>query len=113
MATHPSVLAWRIPWTEELGRLRSMGPQSRTRLNAFHSLILPEQQEKSEGPGFLCFFLSDKMTPQFGFVNSSRAVSADCGHQFLSRTLGAWFKMGFCTAWIFLHLLESPLQLKM
>ena len=78
MATHPSVLAWRIPWTEELGRLRSMGPQSRTRLNAFHSLILPEQQEKSEGPGFLCFFLSDKMTPQFGFVNSSRAVSADC-----------------------------------
>ena len=25
MATHSSVLAWRIPWTEEPGRLRSMG----------------------------------------------------------------------------------------
>ena len=27
MATHSSVLAWRIPWTEELGRLQSMGLQ--------------------------------------------------------------------------------------
>ena len=27
MATHSSILAWRIPWTEELGRLQSMGPQ--------------------------------------------------------------------------------------
>ena len=27
MATHPSILAWRIPWTEELGRLQSMGSQ--------------------------------------------------------------------------------------
>ena len=25
MATHPSTLAWRIPWTEEPGRLQSMG----------------------------------------------------------------------------------------
>ena len=25
MATHPSILAWRIPWTEEPGRLESMG----------------------------------------------------------------------------------------
>ena len=27
MATHPRVLAWRIPWTEEPGRLQSMGSQ--------------------------------------------------------------------------------------
>ena len=25
MATHSSILAWKIPWTEEPGRLRSMG----------------------------------------------------------------------------------------
>ena len=25
MAAHPSVLAWRIPWTEEPGGLQSMG----------------------------------------------------------------------------------------
>ena len=25
MATHSSILAWKIPWTEEPGRLQSMG----------------------------------------------------------------------------------------
>ena len=25
MATHSSILAWRIPWTEERGRLQSTG----------------------------------------------------------------------------------------
>ena len=28
MATHSSILAWRIPWTEESGRLQSMGSQT-------------------------------------------------------------------------------------
>ena len=28
LATHSSVLAWRIPWTEEPGGLQSMGSQS-------------------------------------------------------------------------------------
>ena len=27
MATHTSILAWRIPWTEEPGGLQSMGSQ--------------------------------------------------------------------------------------
>ena len=36
MATHSSTLAWRIPWTEEPGRLQSMGSaKSQTRLNDF------------------------------------------------------------------------------
>ena len=26
MATHSSILAWRVPWTEEAGGLQSMGP---------------------------------------------------------------------------------------
>ena len=25
MATHSSILAWKIPWMEEIGRLQSMG----------------------------------------------------------------------------------------
>ena len=33
MATHCSVLAWRVPWTEEPGGLQSMESQSRTRLS--------------------------------------------------------------------------------
>ena len=35
MAPHSSTLAWKIPWTEEPGRLQSMGSQSRTRLSDF------------------------------------------------------------------------------
>ena len=35
VATHSSTLAWKIPWTEEPGRLQSMGSQSRTRLSNF------------------------------------------------------------------------------
>ena len=30
MATPSSILAWRIPWTEEPGGLQSMGAQSQT-----------------------------------------------------------------------------------
>ena len=33
MATHSSILAWRIPWTEEPGGLQSIGPQSQTGLS--------------------------------------------------------------------------------
>ena len=36
MATHSSIFAWEIPWTEEPGGLQSMGLQeSRTRLSGF------------------------------------------------------------------------------
>ena len=30
MATHSSTVAWRIPWTEELGGLQSTGSQTDT-----------------------------------------------------------------------------------
>ena len=42
MATHSSILAWRIPWTEEPGGLQSIGLQ-RVR----HDLVT-EQQEQME-----------------------------------------------------------------
>ena len=35
MATHSSILAWRIPWTEEPGGLQSMMSQSQTQLKRF------------------------------------------------------------------------------
>ena len=35
MATNSSVLAWKIPWTEEPGGLQSMGSLSRTRVSDF------------------------------------------------------------------------------
>ena len=38
MATHCSILAWKIPWTEEPSGLRSRGSQSRTQLS-MHATI--------------------------------------------------------------------------
>ena len=35
MAPHSSALAWKIPWTEEPGRLQSMGLLSQTQLSDF------------------------------------------------------------------------------
>ena len=37
MTTHSSILAWRIPWTEEPGGLPPMGSQSWTRLKRFNT----------------------------------------------------------------------------
>ena len=35
MAIHSSTIAWKIPWTEQPGRLQYMGSQSQTRLRDF------------------------------------------------------------------------------
>ena len=55
MAPHSSILAWKIPWTEEPGRLQSMGSLSRTRLNdftfTFHFHALEKEMEPT--PVFL------------------------------------------------------------
>ena len=45
MATHSSILAWRIPWTEKPGRLQSVGlqePDTTEQLSTWHTLT-PEQ----------------------------------------------------------------------
>ena len=39
IANHSSTLAWKMPWTEEPGRLQSMGSQSWTRLSDFTYLL--------------------------------------------------------------------------
>ena len=51
MATHSSILAWRIPWTEEPGRLQPMGKQrvgydwAHTR---FSFLLLPRRKSSCD-----------------------------------------------------------------
>ena len=37
MATHSTLLAWRIPWTEEPGKLQSIGLQSLMQLSDYHT----------------------------------------------------------------------------
>ena len=36
MATHSSILAWRIPWTEEPGRLDNEVAESQIQMNKFY-----------------------------------------------------------------------------
>jgi len=48
IATHSSILAWEIPWTEEPGRVQSLGSQS-VRDNGAHTCrisVVSEVQEK-------------------------------------------------------------------
>ena len=49
MATHSSIIAWKIPWTEEPGRLQSMGSQ-RVKHDLAHTLS--PGPRKVEGESF-------------------------------------------------------------
>ena len=57
MATHSSVLAWRIPGTAEPGGLPSMGSQSRTRLTRLSS---PFRSPQSIQQSSLCYTVSSR-----------------------------------------------------
>ena len=41
MATHPSILAWEIPWTEDPGRLQSMESE-----RIHQDLVTKQQQQR-------------------------------------------------------------------
>ena len=43
MATHSSIFAWRIPWTEQPGRPQFMGLQSQTPLSNFAFFFVIEK----------------------------------------------------------------------
>ena len=57
VATHPNILAWRIPWTEEPGRLQSIGSQ-RAR-HGWSSLACTHIAFNSEGVLFHCLAFCD------------------------------------------------------
>ena len=65
MATHSSILAWRIPWTKEPGRLQSMGLQ-RVR--------------------------HDCMTNTFTFHHQKWARSMELGQSYIAADIGADYK---------------------
>ena len=48
MAAHSSILAWKIPWTEEPGRLPSMESQCQTQLSDLHTHTV---QQSGRGAG--------------------------------------------------------------
>ena len=53
MATHSGILAWRIPWTELLGGLQSMGVARLEEEMATHSRILAWRIPGTGEPGGL------------------------------------------------------------
>ena len=74
MATHSSILAWRVPWTEEPGRLQSMGSQ-----RVGHDLATNTTQPKQNLTIFqLCLSLS----------SFPKASVAPDSLKFLGRPLG-------------------------
>ena len=64
MAPHSSTLAWKIPWTDEPGRLQSMGSLSRrlsdfTFTFRFHTL----EKEMATHSGVLAWRIPGKVEP--------------------------------------------------
>ena len=49
LATHSSIIAWKVPWTEEIGGLKSMGSQ-----RVGHNLVT-KQKHKVDNPVVLVF----------------------------------------------------------
>ena len=49
MATHSSTIAWKIPWTEEPGRLQSMGSQRAVTTEQLHSRTVMIGEGEKQG----------------------------------------------------------------
>ena len=60
MATHSSILVWKIPWTEDPGRLQSMGSQ---RVGHDWAMSLSLSYPKTENFIYLFFFLRGTELP--------------------------------------------------
>ena len=70
MATHSSVLAWRIPWTEKSGRLQSMG------LHRVGQILVTASKLLVAACRILSFPTRDRiLTPYFGSAESSNIVN--------------------------------------
>ena len=74
MATHPSILAWKIPWMEEPGRLQSMGSQ-RDMTERLHHLNGASLLPLDVGYFFFFFFSGIQHSP----VDGCSAASCSFG----------------------------------
>ena len=98
-ATHSSILAWRIPWTEKPGRLQSTGPQRVG--HDWNDLAVAWDCRMKRDPGYLCKFQDIERETgkgeKKGEVNMS-AINFEqylisillCGYSFSSFLLGSW-----------------------
>ena len=59
MAPHSSTFAWKIPWTEEPGRLQSMGSLESDRTERLHFHFSPSRIEEGNGNPLQCSCLEN------------------------------------------------------
>ena len=88
-ATHSSVLAWEIPWTEKLGRLQSMGSQRvwydwATKHACTHTFT---DRNNWSSPGMSCFLSLHQALERVLFSVSGRCFQATDACSVTARTL--------------------------
>ena len=93
MATHSSILAWRIPWTEEPGGLQSIGvTKSRTQLSTQHTVDWLRWKESACNAGDLGSIPGQGRSLGEGNGNP---LKYSCLENCMDR--GAWQSMGLQT----------------
>ena len=105
MATHSSILAWRSPWTEEPGKLQSLGPQSRTWMVTEHRCQLSPA----------CSHLRDLLESKANKGPSDQGYGFSRGHVWMWELDGeeSWVPKDWCFWTMVLDkTLESPLDCK-
>ena len=66
MVSHSSILAWKIPWAEELGELQSMGPQRNwvTKTHTYtHKIIIIKYQQSTKVKEFIELIFRKCLSP--------------------------------------------------
>ena len=77
MATHSSILAWRVPWTEELGSLQSM----RSRRVRHNRVTNPFTFSFRLNSGFVCFVAQSCLTASPWTVAHQAPLSMEFSRQ--------------------------------
>ena len=128
MATHSSILAWRIPWTEELGELQSTGRKELDTTERLHfffhfhllsccclhhtKMELASQQVRSKivTPLFLL-----RISPLFSYQSLSLMIHGDASHHSTSGSEKSLFSVLQTTVpdWLPIYLLPRLAFLRM
>ena len=85
MATHSSILAWRIPWALEPGGIQSMGSQSQTQLSTHVHTLIQSHIFNGDPRGFTYFQITTKNS-----VSLFLQVETKLYHTILCCLLGNW-----------------------
>ena len=76
MTSHSSILAWKIPWTEEPGWLQSMGSQSQMRLSTLIlTAVLTDSKHLSGISLILCSTAASELQFVLGLYLSVRIAT--------------------------------------